>query len=386
MNLKNLRKTIKYIGGKEFIILFAVSVAIAGVLLMGKEIKTINEGVKAEPTFVEGTLVKSSDYPAVYRITDGKRKHIPSPQIFESRGYSWDNIRIVSRQEIESVPEIKLLKTYGDANMYYIDNLQKRVLKTDDVINSYGLSKADAFLVEKQEIDAYPTAYLLKRADDEKVYYITQSGMSRHVPTAQVFESYGNKWYNIVTVTYEDLVSYSINSAVKLEDSSKVYWLVAGKTTTKKHWISTADAFNRLGVKWSQVAPVNSVEFNTYPEGDPVGYDDIIVDAIAVPIPSQDQQKIQDALSRGVAINPQSDILLRGLQDYQIIYINSTKTFLISVLNANFSGTRQRAENDLASLLGVSHSTICSLSVEITTPAYINSSLAGQVFSLSSCP
>jgi len=383
--VKTTFKKIKNVGGRDLVFLIVMTLLIAGVLVIDRELKTTNEGVKAEPTFVEGTLVKSADSPGVYVITDGKRKHIPSPQIFESRGYAWNNIRTVSRQELEGVSEIKLIKTTGDPNLYYTDNLQKRIFKNDDVLASYGLSREDAFSVEQEEIDAYPTARLLKRADDEKVFYITNTGASRHIPSAQVFESYGNKWYNIVTVTHEDLVSYPINSAIKLRGTNKIYWLVAGKTTTKKHWIVSADAFNRLGHKWDQIAPVNSVEFNTYPEGDSIRYDDIIVETPSAPSLSTDQQKIQEALSRGVAVNPQSDILLKDSPGYQIFYIINSDSFLISILNSDFFGTRITAENDLWNLLGISHTTLCGLNVEITTPRYVNASLAGQVYSISTC-
>jgi len=377
---------IKELGGKELLFLSAVAIFFGFGLFLEQEIAAVQKGVKAEPAFVDGTLVKSSDRPAVYFIVNGKRKHIPSPQIFESRGYAWENIRTAGKEELERVPEIKLLKTAGDPNLYYAENLQKRVMNSEEVLTSYGLVKNDAFAVERREIDAYPAARLLKRGDDEKVYYVTQSGTRRHIPSAQVFESYGNKWYNIVTVTYKELVSYPINSAIKREGTNKVYWLVAGKTTTKKHWIASASAFNRLGIKWDQIAPINGTEFNSYPEGDPVKYEDIIVETPSIPSLSGDEKKIREALSRGVATNPQSDILLKDSPNYQILYIINSETFLVSILNPNFSGTRILAENDLRSLLDISQSALCGLNVEITTPRYVNPSLAGQVFPLSSCP
>ncbi len=377
---------IKELGGKELVFLLTVGVITSALLIVEREINTAKEGVQAESAFVEGTLVKSAESPAVYVVTGQKRKHVPSPQIFESRGYQWERIRTVSKKELETLPEINLLKTAGDTNLYYAESFQKRVINSDEVLASYGLSKNDAFLVEKQEIDAYPTARLLKKAGDEKVYYIDQAGLRRHIPTAQVFESYGNKWYNIVTVTHEELVNYPITHAVKLSGGTKVYYLAPGKSSTKKHWIKDPSAFNRLGIKWDQIAPVNATEFNAYPEGESIGAGDIIQETPGNPVLSRDEQKIQDALSRGVAINPQNDVLLKNSRDYQIFYIVNSKTFLVSILSSNFSGTKATAESDLFSLLGVSTSTFCALTIEITTPRYANPSLAGQVFKPSLCP
>ncbi|MFH1047363.1 MAG: hypothetical protein V1738_03600 [Patescibacteria group bacterium] len=43
-------------------------------------------------TFVDGTLAKSPDDPAVYVISDGQRRRIPSEEVFLGYGYTWTSI------------------------------------------------------------------------------------------------------------------------------------------------------------------------------------------------------------------------------------------------------------------------------------------------------
>ncbi len=104
---------------------------------------------------------------------------------------------------------------------------------------------------------------LAKTASSPKVYYITEGGLKRWIPTADIFVSYGNRWEDIVTIPQWQLDSYPDNILVKLATSTKVYKLENGK----KRWIETAAAFDRNGFRWDQIAPINQVEFDYYPLG-----------------------------------------------------------------------------------------------------------------------
>lgn len=218
------------------------------------------------PQFADGTLVKSPDRPEVYRIIERQRKHVPNPELFNIYGFKWGDIQMVDQNLVDAIQEIKLVQAPGDPKVYYIDNLQKRWLGNIEIFNSYGLGWENVFKVDAREINAYPTARLVKLTDDEMVYYVTGSGMKRHIPNPAVFESYGNKWQNIVTVTAEELMSYPANYLIKLGGTDKIYKVMLGK----KHWVKNFGAFERLGFKLNDVAPVNQIEFNSYPEGNPI--------------------------------------------------------------------------------------------------------------------
>ncbi len=59
---------------------------------------------KNEQALPYGTLVKSTDAPAVYRLENGKKRHIVSEQAFLGRGWKWTQIVLVSSRFLENVP------------------------------------------------------------------------------------------------------------------------------------------------------------------------------------------------------------------------------------------------------------------------------------------
>ena len=81
-----------------------------------------------------------------------------------------------------------------------------------------------------------------------------------------VFLSYGNKWSDILTVKPFELSAIPDNVLIRAASDQKVYKLENGT----KHWIRTAETFNRLGYKWNEIAPVNAVELESYPLGAPI--------------------------------------------------------------------------------------------------------------------
>lgn len=149
--------------------------------------------------------------PKVYAVEGGRRYLIPSPAVFQRRGYQWERVKIISETE---------LKAYGRIS-------------------------------------------LVKAPADPRVYYITQAGLIRHIGSPAVFISYGNKWEDIVEIPAAELLAYPVNNLIKLERGYKVYLLQNGV----KRWIKTAAAFIRRGYRWQDIAPVNQTELNSYPEG-----------------------------------------------------------------------------------------------------------------------
>lgn len=161
----------------------------------------------------EETLVTTDEGPEVYVIKNGRKRHVPSPQAFNRLGYAWQKIKKISKAEMNS---------YGDDE-------------------------------------------LMKTSDNPAVYLIV-AGMKRHIPSAEVFESYGFDWDDISIVNKSDLADYPEVNLIRKAGDVKVY-LLAGN---KKHWVPTQAVFNKHGYKWENVIIVNSVEGDTVLEGENV--------------------------------------------------------------------------------------------------------------------
>ena len=161
----------------------------------------------------EETLVTTEEEPEVYVIKNGRKRHIPSPQAFNRWGFKWQNIKKISKTEMNSYADDELIKT-----------------------------------------------------SDNSAVYIIIAGMKRHIPSAEVFESYGFNWDDISIVSSDELVDYPEIDLIRAAGDVKVYLLAGGK----KHWIPTIAVFNKHGYKWENVIIVNSTESNTIPEGENV--------------------------------------------------------------------------------------------------------------------
>lgn len=70
---------------------------------------------------------------------------------------------------------------------------------------------------------------------------------------------------------------------------------------------------------------------------------------------------------------------------YRATYVYDINLFTITILDANFEQTRQRAEQEFISMLGISKEDACKLNVIVQTPEFVNFELSQQNFSLSFC-
>ncbi len=156
-----------------------------------------------------------------------------------------------------------LLRAMGQNRVYRIVNEKRLWVPTISAFNAQGLKWEDIQEVDEAEVTQYPEAKLIQVIDSPKVYYLTESGLKRHIVNSQVFESYDNKWEDIIEVTAAVLDVYPDNNLIRAEGDYKVYKLEDGK----KRWIKTAEAFNRLGFDWTKIAPVNTMEVNAYSVG-----------------------------------------------------------------------------------------------------------------------
>ena len=135
-----------------------------------------------------------------------------------------------------------------------------------EVFNNLNLDWNKVQVKPTNTVNLYTRTKLIRVLNDTKVYYITESGMKRWISTEQIFVSYGNKWENIVTVQLFELTAIPDNTLIKVPNDPNVYQI----QDTTKHWITSADAFNRNHFDWTKIAPVNQTELNSYTMGDTI--------------------------------------------------------------------------------------------------------------------
>jgi len=224
---------------------------------------TISENI-ASACFPNGTLLRVLNNPEVYVIIDCKKKWIKSADEFNKSGYNWADIAEFPEANLWKYPDyIKIIKTSDEPKVYKIVSNKKLWLPTTESFNKLRLDWSDIQLVSKSEIDNYQRLKLAKTASDPKIYYLTESGLKRHIINETVFLSYGNKWEDVVELSESELAIFPDSVLVK-DPAGKVFLISDGK----KYWYKTPEAFNKRGGNWNVIAPVNQVEIDAYPDGE----------------------------------------------------------------------------------------------------------------------
>ena len=94
--------------------------------------------------------------------------------------------------------------------------------------------------------------------------------MIRLIPNKKVFESYGDREEDVITISKKEFNFYPRNQFVHLETpkSDDVYQVVDDGT---KRYIVPQVA-KKMGIKSEQIAPVNKQQFDSYVNGQPIIY------------------------------------------------------------------------------------------------------------------
>jgi len=91
-------------------------------------------------------LIRKEGAPEVYALNDkGYKRHILNIEVFNSYGFSWDDIAEVSVEEFEQHPTSRLVRLAGDINLYAIDGKTRRLI--DPVETALGPYSWDEFHV-----------------------------------------------------------------------------------------------------------------------------------------------------------------------------------------------------------------------------------------------
>jgi len=90
-----------------------------------------------EPT--DGTLLRAEGDSKVYIVNaHGFRRHIPSPEAFNSYGFDWDAVKDVPQEEVESFPETTLIRVAGSIEVYRVVGKERQWVKNPTIFEESG--------------------------------------------------------------------------------------------------------------------------------------------------------------------------------------------------------------------------------------------------------
>lgn len=214
--------------GSEF---FSVSSKNEGVSKINIKGENINE-VNQEITFIkpksntllkihpDGTLVRFSVYPKIWRIIGDKKHAVPTVNVFDAYGFERNKIVIeYDPKIIDAYSDVDLIKEKGKTKIYQLVNgclgkncdalPQKHWIPSTELFTKYEFSWDDIIEVSKEEIDSYPRVSLITVSSSNNIYYLTEEGQKRLIPNPEIFISRGYEWDNILFISEDEFIEYS---------------------------------------------------------------------------------------------------------------------------------------------------------------------------------
>ncbi len=230
-----------------------------------QNITTKGEKPTQTSTYPAGTLLKTSDSPKVYVIIDGKKKWIPTPEVFETLGYQWTTITEVNITDLDNITnfEDNLIRAIGGYKVYLVVNGIKRHIPNPEIFLDYGFAWEDVKDVSQSTIDQYQRTYLIRGSRQEAVYYLHSTGIRKHIKNPEIFSSYNNSWDDIQVISEKEMNAYPQSNLVQLSGDNRIY-LIDG--SAKRHIISS-ETFIKNGYNWNHIITVNQMEFDWYVTG-----------------------------------------------------------------------------------------------------------------------
>ena len=169
-------------------------------------------------SFPDGTLIRLRGKPQTYVIQGGRKCYIPDPETFQSRGYSWDQVKEVDKATLDSIftgIPIQSVK----APYQYIPPGQQPTVQTPSPTGPppmvqpqspasptpsqpYGSSTIQpgtgSTPYQTQPQSFFPDGTLIKGSGPD--VYVIQNGVKRLIPDMETFNAMGLNWNNVTSV------------------------------------------------------------------------------------------------------------------------------------------------------------------------------------------
>ncbi len=158
--------------------------------------------------------------------------------------------------------KINLVSVPNSEEIYELVNGQKHVFPSLAIFYDYGYKLEMIQPISQYQLDKYPRADLIKVKGSSDVYYLTEGGLVRPVlNTKKIFEFYGDRKEDIITISRKEFNFYPSNQYVyQFSPLNRDVFQISG---SGKRYL-TPMAVARLGLQADQIAPISKLEMDSY--------------------------------------------------------------------------------------------------------------------------
>ncbi|MDD4900766.1 MAG: M23 family metallopeptidase [Patescibacteria group bacterium] len=137
------------------LLLLAIFLAIASLF----NLVSVNKAMAANGLAQTVKQVKVANSSTVYYLDHklGVKKAYVSAAAYLSYGNKWSDIKVISRAQLDKWPDLKLIKSAGEKNIYYIKGDKKTLIKGPSDFSKFGLDYGRIAAINKTDFSLYQT-------------------------------------------------------------------------------------------------------------------------------------------------------------------------------------------------------------------------------------
>lgn len=177
----------------------------------------------------------------LYLYQDGHKRAFPSPEVFLSHGYHWQQVVQLSDAELATLPDGPpltfrngVLLKGQEETVYIVEHGCRRPFVSATAFEALGYRWENVLTIPDEQLATlpmgacvmaacrHPDGTLLRGADE--TVYLMEGGRLRTIPSVQVFRSWGLQWEQVVNVAAHTLVTYPLGEPLPAQQSFFQHW------------------------------------------------------------------------------------------------------------------------------------------------------------------
>lgn len=173
--------------------------------------------------FSDGTLIRGTGTPTVYLISGGQKREITSATLLYKLGYNFTNVVEIPQESLSDYatgakaiyPDGTLVKSANAPAVYRIMSGKREEFTSLSVFNAVGAKWGNVIEISPDEMVWYPISGIVKYPENtllrpnvgEKIYVI-KNGQAVWIQSAEEFTKAGYKWSNVLVVDSSEMNLY----------------------------------------------------------------------------------------------------------------------------------------------------------------------------------
>ncbi len=158
----------------------------------------------------------------------------------------------------------QFVRIINDSKVWFQVQNRRLWLKTPEIFAKAGGKWEKVSLVT--DLKDIPLLKFIKQKNKDDIYLVNESGSKRYLPNSQILSYYGSALEITVFDDSQIMDLLPNNYLIKAKNAPEVYLL----DQNIKRWVSSPEAFEKMGLYWDDVVEVDPRELDYYPEGTPL--------------------------------------------------------------------------------------------------------------------